>query len=424
MRILICGINYAPELVGIGKFTSEMAEWLVEQGHQIRVVTAPPYYPAWKVFSGHRGWSYSHQVRRGVSIYRCPIWVTRHPTGLQRLIHLASFAISSFPVMLMQLFWRPNIVLVIEPALFSLPSALLVAKLNKAVSWLHIHDFEIDAGFTLGLMPNISWLRRGILKGERWLMQQCQLVTTISEKMLDRLYTKQVEPTKAFLFPNWVDTNQIYPLSQANSLRGKLHFTDSNVIVLYAGTMGSKQGLELLIQAADCLQTTPALQFVLAGDGPQRRQLEQMVTAQQLQNVHFLPIFPTEEFNQLLNLADIHVLVQKQSMTDLVMPSKLSGMLASGKPIIATADPDSEIAQVISAAKCGILVQPEKLAPLVQAIQIMVKQPHQRLIWGQNGRHYAEQRLSQTVILNHMLSRLLQKGTPQKDLVPLGRSRN
>lgn len=424
MRILICGINYAPELVGIGKFTSEMAEWLVEQGYEVRMVTSPPYYPAWKVFSGHRGWCYSHEVRRGVHVYRCPIWVTRHPTGLQRLVHLASFAISSFPVMLLQMFWRPNIVLVIEPALFCLPSALLVAKLNKAVSWLHIHDFEIDAGFTLGLMPNIGWLRRGILRGERWLMQQCQLISTISEKMLDRLYMKQVVPTKTFLFPNWVNTSQIYPLSEVSSLRSALQFADTDVIVLYAGTMASKQGLELLIQAASCLQTTSTVQFVLAGDGPQKSQLEQMVAALHLQNVYFLPIFSLERFNQLLNLADIHVLVQKQSVTDLVMPSKLSGMMASGKPIIATAEHDSEIAQVISAAKCGVIVQPEQLEPLVQTIQTMATQPHQRQIWGQNGRYYAEQRLSQTVILKQMLNRLPQRVPAREYLTPLGRSRN
>jgi len=153
LRILIHGINYFPELTGIGKYTGEMAEWLVSRGHEVRVVTAPPYYPEWRIADGYSAWRYRREARAGVTIWRCPLWVPKKQSGKNRLLHLASFALSSLPVMLSQVFWRPDVVLVVEPPLFCMPTAWLVARLSGAKAWLHIQDFEVDAAFELGLLP-------------------------------------------------------------------------------------------------------------------------------------------------------------------------------------------------------------------------------------------------------------------------------
>jgi colanic acid biosynthesis glycosyl transferase WcaI len=164
MRILIHGINFSPELTGIGKYTGEMAEWLAPQGHDVRVVTAPPYYPQWQVADGFaNAWSKSQLSALASSlhtsaatgklvVYRCPLWVPAKPSGLKRILHLASFALSSLPVMLSQVLWRPQVVWVVQPALFCAPQALLVARLCGAKAWLHIQDYEVDAAFDLGLL--------------------------------------------------------------------------------------------------------------------------------------------------------------------------------------------------------------------------------------------------------------------------------
>ncbi len=117
MKILMYCLNYAPELTGIGKYTCEQAEWLAARGHEVRVVTAPPYYPAWRVGEGYRAWQYSRERRRWVEVYRAPLWVPRKPTGVTRLLHLASFAVSSLPSLMAQLRWRPDALFVVEPPL-------------------------------------------------------------------------------------------------------------------------------------------------------------------------------------------------------------------------------------------------------------------------------------------------------------------
>jgi colanic acid biosynthesis glycosyl transferase WcaI len=145
MRILIYGINFYPELTGIGKYSGELSDWLSQHGHEVRVVTAPPYYPAWKISDGYSTTKWSKEFWGDCKIFRCPIWVPKNPTGLKRLIHLASFVLTSLPIILAQLFWRPDLIWVVEPPLFVSPIAYLGAKLCGSKTVLHIQDYEIDA---------------------------------------------------------------------------------------------------------------------------------------------------------------------------------------------------------------------------------------------------------------------------------------
>jgi colanic acid biosynthesis glycosyl transferase WcaI len=289
--------------------------------------------------------------------------------------------------------------MVVEPSFFCIPTALLVSRLCQAKSWLHIQDFEIDAGFGLGMLPNLKLLRHLLLSFERHSMNRFHKVSTISERMLERLILKGVRPDKTILFPNWVDTSQIYPLSRKKTLRASLGFDENTILVLYAGTMASKQKLELIVQAAQSLQDIPNIQFLLAGEGPRKKVLVEMVQTLALRNVHFLPLLPIADFNRLLSTADIHILLQINSLADLMMPSKLPGMMASGKPIIATADPESAIGKEILASECGVLVPPNELETLVEAIHQLADDPYQRYLYGCNGRRYAELYLGKEVVL-------------------------
>ena len=100
LRILIYSTNYAPEVTSTGKYIGEMGEWLAKRDHQVRVVTTPPYYPAWQVAEGYSNWAYRREQVAGTDVWRCPLWVPSRPSGTKRLFHLTSFAASSLPVML------------------------------------------------------------------------------------------------------------------------------------------------------------------------------------------------------------------------------------------------------------------------------------------------------------------------------------
>lgn len=471
MRILIHGINYVPELTGIGKYTGEMAEWLAAQGHEVRVVTAPPYYPQWRIADGFANrWGKTRgkgeeargkeqrtrnkgqgardkEVRESLSlgpsslnpepvvVYRCPLWVPVKPSGLKRVLHLASFALSSFPIMLRQIFWRPDVVWVVEPPLFCAPQAWLVARLSGGKAWLHIQDYEVDAAFDLGLLKG-KLLRGMVAAGERWLMRRFDRVSTISQRMVDRAVSKGVPPERVVMFRNWVEIMQGQDArgkGQGSGYRDELGIAENAVVALYSGNMGGKQGLEILAEVARLqaqgerdkrqeargkevagasadgllepsnLNLEPEVIFVFCGNGAGRDEL--VARCDGLSNVHFLDLQPVERLSELLAMADIHLLPQRADAADLVMPSKLTGMLASGRPVVATAHPDTELAMVVMSA--GMAVPPDDVRSFSDAIYKLACAPEMRAMLGQAGRRYAETHLDKQSVLSEFERQLV-----------------
>jgi len=404
LRILIYGLNYAPELTGIGKYTGDMARWLSEQGHDVRVVTAPPYYPAWRIRDDYRGTLYRTERAEGLPvIFRTPLYVPDKPTGLKRLIHLGSFMLGSLPVMLREIFHQPEIVFTVEPTFFGAPIAVLVAQASGAASWLHVQDFEVDAAFDLGLLPSKGFIHSFALELERVFMNAFTRVSSISAKMVERCEAKGVPSAKSVLFPNWVDVEAIHPLSTPNRFRKELGLQDK-IILLYSGNMGNKQGLELLAPLADAfspegLHTDPRVHFLFCGDGAFRPQLEELVG--HLPNVTMLPLQPYVLLNELLNAADIHLLPQRAGAADLVMPSKLTGMLASGRPVIATADQGTQVAHVVDNGiePCGFVVPAEDPEALHAAVAQLAADPELRHQLGASARSYAVHHLGRDEVL-------------------------
>jgi len=385
-RVLLVAINYWPELTGIGKYTGEMAEWLASRGVDVRVITAPPYYPAWRVDPGYSAWRYRRERVAGVDIRRCPLWVPARPSGLKRILHLGSFAVTTLPVVLWAGWrWRPDEIFVVEPPLFCAPAALLAARLAGGRAWLHVQDFEVDAAFELGILRSAR-LRRWVLGAERWLMHRFDRVSTISDRMMDRLGAKGVRPERRMLFPNWVELDRIVPGTGASPLRREWGLSDSDMVVLYSGNMGEKQGLEILVEAARDLGEESHIRFVLCGDGAARPRLEHL--AEGLPNVLFKQLQPYEKLNELLNIADIHVLPQRADAADLVLPSKLTNMLASGRPVVATASAGTQVAELVR--DCGIVVPPGDTAALVKALTTLADSADLRSSLGMVARALAE----------------------------------
>ncbi|HZD48526.1 MAG TPA: glycosyltransferase WbuB [Silvibacterium sp.] len=396
MRILLLGLNYAPELTGIGKYSAEMMEWLAERGHEVRVITTPPYYPSWKVREDYKAWAYRREVSAaGVEIYRCPLWVPSRPNGISRLVHLATFASSSLPVMLASVLWRPDVVVSVEPAFFGAPSAVLIALLSRAASWLHVQDFEIDAAFELNLLPSRGAIHNFALFYERIVMRGFTRISSISPNMVRRLTEKGVSSRKTVHFPNWVDIDVVRPLAGPNEIRRGLGIGDDRVVLLYSGNLGLKQGLEVLPPLAQQLRYDGRLHFVFCGDGAFRPQLEQMTAG--LQNVSLLPLQPVERLNELLNAADIHLLPQRGDAADLMMPSKLTGMLASGRPVVSTAGAGTQVAEVVAGR--GINVAPGDLGALREAVVMLAANEEMRKEMGRAARLFAEEQLSREQVL-------------------------
>ena len=371
-RVLIEGINYAPEPIGVGRYTTEIAEYLVSQGHQVEVATAVPHYPGWRIRDPYRVARYYFEERSGVRIARCPLLLHESGKGIWRLLMPLSFALAAAPVLIWRIFkFRPEVVLCVEPTLLAAPVAILAAKIVRARCVLHVQDLEIDSAFAVRHLSG-RFLEKLAYTFERIVLHRFDVVITISESMCRRLVAKGVTCTRLRMVRNWVDTSKIKHVPGPNSFRQQLNLGATDFVVLYSGHIGPKQALDLVFKAAELLVDHPRIQFVVAGEGPLAPQYVSQYG--HLPNVHFLPLQPEEKLCDLMNLADLHLLTQDPRAADLVLPSKLAALLASGRAILATTEENTEIYTLLNGA--AILIPPGRPAALAQGIVDAISQRH------------------------------------------------
>lgn len=401
MRIVLYSCNYAPEPTGIGKYSGELAAWLAAAGHEVRVVSAPPYYPEWRVARDYKGSGFHREFRDGVSVWRAPLWVPEKPGGLSRLLHLTTFAVTSLPLMLCQVLWRPQVVITVAPAFVCAPGGWLTARLCGAKAWLHVQDFEVDVAFRLGLLKG-DWLAAAVRRVERMVLRRFDRVSSISSRMLAHAYAKGVRARNLVLLVNWVSVKEVRPQQRGSSYRAELGIAADAVVALYSGSLAGKQGLMVLPEAARRLAHLPDVVIVICGDGAMKPQLQAACAG--LANVRLLPLQPARRLGELLGMADIQLLPQSPGAEDLVMPSKLTGMLASGRPTLATCRPESEIARIIEGR--GLTVPPDDAVALADAIATLASAPAWREELGRNARVYAEQALDRDAVLQRFAGEL------------------
>lgn len=396
MRILLYGLNFAPELTSTGRYTGEMANWLATQGHELRVVTSPPYYPSWRIRHPYSGVRYTTEQAGGLTVYRSPLYVPRVLRTANRMLHLLSFALSSIPNLARSCLWRPDAIILVVPTMLCTPQAALFARLTGALSVLHVQDFEFDALFGLG-MARGRRIQRALAFIERFFLRRFDLVSTISTGMLARAKAKGVAGGRLRLFPNWSDVERFEQAAPDSALLRRLGVAVGHRVVLYSGNLGEKQGLDGILDSAENFTGSSQITFLIVGDGAGRQRLIEAARSRALTNVVFAPLQPAELFPALLASADCHLIVQRRGVADAVMPSKLTNILAAGGNAVITAEPDTSLGQ-LCADYPGIatLVAPESAAELSRGIRAALALPRRNSV----AIEYAKRFLSKERILS------------------------
>ena len=374
-RVLLIGGNYYPEPIGIGKYNGEMIDWLAQNGYECTVITSFPYYPQWKIQQPYvkKSFWFKKEVKyckpyyeNSIQIYRCPQYVPDNPSGAKRmLLGLSFFLTSSLIIFKLLIKKRYDFVITVAPS-FETGLLAIFYKFVKGGKFLyHIQDLQIDAARDLKMVKSGTLLNL-LFNIEKYILKKADVISTVSTGMMDKVEAKchkQVD-----FFPNWVDSKVIFPITNKGSLKELFNFQSSDKIVLYSGAIGEKQGLENILLTAKAFTADEQLRFVICGSGPYLTKLEALKETLQLTNVIFMPTQPVEKLNSLLNMADLHLIIQKANASDLVMPSKLTNILAVGGVAIVTALPESSLYQLVSNNKVGIISEPEHVNSLTEAI--------------------------------------------------------
>jgi colanic acid biosynthesis glycosyl transferase WcaI len=403
-RLLMIGYNFYPEPTGIGKYSGEMVSWFVKQGYDCTVVTSYPYYPFWKVQEPYYKKRFRYTTEKSVDansggrleIRRCPQYVPEAPSGLKRVLLDLSFLISSaFPVLKLLFGRRFDYVLAVAPAFQVGLYGIIFRKLHRAKFLYHIQDLQIEAAKDFNLIKSKHAINF-LFKVEKLIFDRCDVISTISPGMVAKVRNKAKKDV--FLFPNWTDVTSFFPIENKADLKRKFSFSPSDKIILYSGAIGEKQGLDSILAIANQLRNLQDIKFIICGSGPYKHELQRLAKKLNVRNVHFMPLQPPSQFNDFLNLADIHLVLQKSSAVDLVMPSKLATILAVGGLSIVTANPGSGLYTLVKEHEIGVLVNTENLEELKDCILKLIESDYSHI--NVNARKYAENYLRSDKILN------------------------
>ncbi len=397
MDILLLGINYWPEETGIAVFNTGRCEYLAARGHRVTICTGFPYYPQWQIPPEYRGRLFRSEERNGVRILRSFLYVPRKVTSARRIAHEASFVCSSTLRALSG--HRPDLLFVVSPPLALGLAGILLSRLWRIPYVFHVTDLQPDAAFELGMLP-LGPVAKILYGLERLGYRHAGIVSTLTDGIRQRIVAKGVAADKVKLFSDWADPALFdVPLRGGGRALRERFALDDRFLVVHAGNMGVKQGLEVIVRAAELSRSDPSIEFLLVGDGARRRFLEEEAQGRKLTNLRFVPLLPRSEFLELLAAADVCLVTQQRSVAEIVFPSKVITLLAAGRPIVASVNPQSEIAHVVDRSGGGIVVEPEDAAVLADAIRELRDDASRLQSMGEQGRRHARDHWDRNRIL-------------------------
>ncbi|MBP0016717.1 MAG: glycosyltransferase family 4 protein [Cyanobacteria bacterium SBLK] len=389
MRILLYSYNYYPEPIGIAPLMTELAEGLVKRGHEVRVVTAVPWYPKSEIYEEYRGKLYLAEERNGVTIQRCYVRSSQKRTFFNRALFELSFMVLSFFQALFGKYnRRPDILILTVPGLpVGIPASIL-GWIYKCPTILNLQDILPDAAVHVGLLTSKIAIKI-FTQLEKYNYRTATNISVISRGFTENLLGKDVPEEKITLIPNWVDVDFIKPLPKDNNYFRRENGLEEKFIVLYSGNIALTQGLETVIDAATYLKDIPDIAVVIVGEERALEKLREYCQKKEVKNVTLRPFQPREKLPEMLSVADIGLVVQKSNVISFNMPSKIQVLLASGRAIIASVPNTGTAANAIRESEGGLVVSPEDPQALAAAIRDLYGDRDRVKQLGENSRKHA-----------------------------------
>jgi len=387
MRLLVLGINYAPEKTAVAPFTTGLCEHLSSEGHEVSVITAFPYYPEWKTWEGYRGHWFQDERINDVAIRRVWHYVPNRASKLlQRLTHDISFTLSAFAAGLFA--GEFDAIYCASPPPTLALTAYVLAKIHRKPYLIKLTDLASEAALATGILGEgiLVRLARAI---ERFVYRKAEIIVCLCQSFIEKLASCGIPREKLQLIPDWGDTQKIYPILQPVAFRSANGISSEQFVVIHTGNMGKKQDLMNVVRAAELSQGTLNLLWVLVGTGEERPLIAGEIARRRLTNIRLLPLQPVEGLAEMYSAADILLLNQKAAVKDAVIPSKLLTYMAAGRAVLAAVSEKSEAARQILNAQCGVQISAEDPMAMVEAVSQLRQDVAFRRKLGANGRAYA-----------------------------------
>lgn len=384
-RVVFVNRFFYPDLSATSQILFDLAKRLSASGIEVHVICSAQLYDKPHVRLS------SYECIYGIHVHRT--WTSRF--GRDRLfgrtVDYASFYMSSAAKLVAQL--RPGdlVVAKTDPPLISIAAAV-IARLRGAelINWLQ--DVFPEIASHLGANPLPGWLDSALKQvRDRTLSTACMNVV-LGTRMREHLESRRVPADRIQIIENWADDVSVRPMStEASELRARLGIQD-RFVVSYSGNLGRAHEYETLLAAATELQQDQDVVFLMIGGGARMNELRAAVERDRLPNFRFLPYQPREALSDSLSAADVHLACLLPQLEGLIVPSKVYGILAAGRPVLFIGDDDGEIARIVTAARCGVAVRSGDSQLLAEVIRSLRRNPRSRAEMGLRARQLFEQK--------------------------------
>lgn len=390
MRILVSSINFHPDHSGIALYATDLPVYFAERGQDVTMVSGFPYYPSWKKRREDRGKLFERDEYKGVKVLRGYLYVPEKPTTFTRILHEVSFTL--FAALNFLRAGKYECIVIISPPLLLGLVGVIFKLLWRAQLVVHIQDLQPDAAFSLGMVKR-NLLIKHLIKLEAFIYRHASWIASITDSMNENLRRKGVPREKLAVFYNWIDVADVSGFGRRTASGRFLSehpVAHGKFTVAYAGNIGVKQGVEVLVELAEASRLYEDMHYFIIGEGSRRAQLEDYVKNKKLENVTFLPFMSQEHYFEMLQDIDVAFVSQKSGTGDVFFPSKLLGIMAMRKPLLISADPGSELATVISNAECGLVSAPDDLNSLLRNVVSLYEDSSLRQTLGEKGYRHVE----------------------------------
>jgi glycosyltransferase involved in cell wall biosynthesis len=380
--ILITSIYYWPETFANAPYVTGLASHLAAQGDEVVVVTGQPHYPEWQTRFRR---SEEHD---GVRLRRRWHYVPSRQSAVRRALYEASFLASGLTAL--GLTRRPDAIIGVSPTLSGAVLARTAASLYARPYGLVFQDL-IGQAAEQSELPGARRHAGSARRLELRLARNAEAVAVISAGFRTYLEQGGVASNRIHLVRNWTQVREA-TFEPRELTRARHGWGSQEFVALHSGNMGYKQGLDNVLEAARRLEGG-AIHVVFAGAGSEQRRLQRRSQELGLTNVSFLPVQPSGEYESMLRAADVLLVNQRASVTDMSLPSRLTSYFAAGRPVIAAVADKSETRREIVASRAGKVVAADDPDALASALTSLSQEPEERRQLGTAAREYAEQAL-------------------------------
>jgi glycosyltransferase involved in cell wall biosynthesis len=382
LRVAFLTHYFPPEIGAAQTRLSELAALLTEAGDSVTVVTPFPNYPTGVIHPGYRGQRSMEESMAGVRVLRTWTYATPNRGFFKRILNHLSFSFSAYSAL--RRLGHVDVFYVQSPPLFVGIAALGMSRLKRAPFVFNVSDIWPQSAVEMGALHNPLAIKLAEML-ERHIYRRAVRVTVATPGILERLVERGVPRNKLVLLTNGVDTDVFRPEAPQTELARQLGL-DGHRILLYAGTHGLAQGLDVVLEAAK-ITRDPNLLYVMVGEGANKDTLVEKARQQGIGNVRFLPNQPKSLMPSLLNLAYASIIpLRRLDLFKAALPSKMFESMAVGKPLVAALW--GEGAELVRSAGCGLVVEPEDPRSMQAAVATLVADPGLARTMGERGREY------------------------------------